>query len=238
MLPYRLTAPNPSKAMILLHGHEDPILSIAISSDSHWLVTGSADYTARLWDLTSRPDPAENAILLRGHEDRINAVAISPDKRWLVTGSADRTARLWDLTTADPSHNAIVLRGHENSINAVAITPDNHWVVTGTRGTFSDFRSGEVRMSGLTSSDPSLHSIVLLTRGTNIDAITTSPGHRWLVAEGDEGGYLWDLSTPDPTKPNFKEVPVDPRRLAPMIAGLSSAPPSRIWLPAIRRRPD
>jgi WD40 repeat protein len=70
---------------------------VAISPDSRWLVTaGSADNTARLWDLSAK-DPAANPVVLRGHEGPVTAVAISPDNRWLVTGSADKTARLWDL---------------------------------------------------------------------------------------------------------------------------------------------
>jgi WD40 repeat protein len=63
-------------------------------------MTGSADNTARLWDLSAK-DPAANPVVLRGHEDDVNAVAISPDNHWLVTGSADKTARLWFLQMRD-----------------------------------------------------------------------------------------------------------------------------------------
>ena len=69
---------------------------MAISPDSRWLVTGSWDKTARLWDLKSK-NPAAGSRVLKGHTDSIWSVAISPDGRWLVTGSADNTARLWDL---------------------------------------------------------------------------------------------------------------------------------------------
>ena len=59
---------------------------MGISPDNHWLVTGSGDKTARLWDLRAK-DPAANPVVLRGHEGTVNAVAISPDNHWLVTGS-------------------------------------------------------------------------------------------------------------------------------------------------------
>ena len=59
---------------------------MAISPDNRWLVTGSDDKTARLWDLSAK-DPAANPVVLRGHEGAVSAVAISPDNRWLVTGS-------------------------------------------------------------------------------------------------------------------------------------------------------
>ena len=91
---------------------DGPITTVAISPDNRWLVTGSADKTARLWDLSAK-DPAANPVVLRGHEGPVSAVAISPDNRWLVTGSADKTARLWDLSAKDPAANPVVLRGHE-----------------------------------------------------------------------------------------------------------------------------
>jgi WD40 repeat protein len=104
---------------------------VAISPDNHWLVTGSADKTARLWDLSAK-DPSANPVVLRGHEDGVSAVAISPDNHWLVTGSWDKTARLWDLSAKDPSADPVVLRGHEKEVYAVAISPDNRWLVTGS----------------------------------------------------------------------------------------------------------
>ena len=108
-----------------------PITTVAISPDNRWLVTGSGDKTARLWDLSAK-DPAANPVVLRGHEGAVYAVAISPDNRWLVTGSDDKTARLWDLSAKDPAANPMVLRGHEGAVYAVAISPDNRWLVTGS----------------------------------------------------------------------------------------------------------
>ena len=71
---------------MVLRGHEDAVNAVAISPDNRWVVTGSYDKTARLWDLSAK-DPAANPVVLRGHEGAVNAVAISPDNRWVVTGS-------------------------------------------------------------------------------------------------------------------------------------------------------
>jgi WD40 repeat protein len=81
---------------VILRGHDGPVRAVAISADNRWLVTGSWDKTARLWDLSAK-DPAANPVMLRGHNGSVKAVAISADNRWLVTGSWDKTARLWDL---------------------------------------------------------------------------------------------------------------------------------------------
>jgi WD40 repeat protein len=42
-------------------------LVVGISHDNHWLVTGSDDNTARLWDLRAQ-DHAAISVVLRGHE--------------------------------------------------------------------------------------------------------------------------------------------------------------------------
>ena len=87
---------NPAAGSRVLKGHAKAIKCVAISPDGRWLVTGSVDDTARLWDLKSK-NPAAGSRVFKGHTDFISCVAISPDSRWLVTGSGDNTARLWDL---------------------------------------------------------------------------------------------------------------------------------------------
>jgi WD40 repeat protein len=93
---------------------DGPITTLAISTDSRWVVTGSEDKTARLWDLRAQ-DPAANPVVLRGHDDRVYAVAISPDSRWVVTGSSDKTARLWLLQLNDLMNLARITVGRNFS---------------------------------------------------------------------------------------------------------------------------
>jgi len=67
-----------------LLGHEDWVNAVAISADNQWVLTGSGDGTARLWDLRAK-DPAASPVVLRGHEGAVRAVAISADNHWLVS---------------------------------------------------------------------------------------------------------------------------------------------------------
>ncbi len=75
------------------HTHE--ILSVAMSLDGRFVVTGSRDQTAKVGEfaLGSKAIP----MILQGHTGDVTTVAMSPDARWVLTGSTDNTARLWDL---------------------------------------------------------------------------------------------------------------------------------------------
>ena len=73
--------------------HVRGITSVAISHDGKYILTGSYDTTARLWDAHT----GEILQVLEGHTDVITSVAFSPDGRYVLTGSEDNTARLWDL---------------------------------------------------------------------------------------------------------------------------------------------
>jgi len=98
-----------------LRGHEDLLISVAFSSHSRRIVSGSDDgsddETIRVWDAaTGAPvgDP------LRGHEDFVTSVAFSSDGRHIVSGSDDKTIRVWDAATGAPVGDP--LRGHEHSV--------------------------------------------------------------------------------------------------------------------------
>ena len=77
----------------VLDGRES--LSDAVfSPDSATLLTGSRDWTARLWDVRT----GEELRVFQGHLDRVESVAFSPDGTRVLTGSLDKTARVWDAS--------------------------------------------------------------------------------------------------------------------------------------------
>lgn len=75
----------------LLNAHEREILSMAYSTDSSQLVTGSADTKARVWDVNT----GALAFTLSGHTASVTGVLVSPDNRVIVTRGDDETLRLW-----------------------------------------------------------------------------------------------------------------------------------------------
>jgi WD40 repeat protein len=168
---------------------DGPITTVAISPDNRWVVTGSLDKTARVWDLSAK-DPAANPVILRCQDGPVTAVAISPDNHWVVTGSW-KTARLWDLSAKDPTANPVVLRGHDNLVTAVAISPDNHWVVTGSE-------DKTARLWDLSAKDPAANPVVLHGHEDWVRAVAVSPDNRFVVTGSDNTARLWDLSAKDP----------------------------------------
>jgi WD40 repeat protein len=169
----------------LLSGHEDTVEVVAISPDSRWLVTGSRDHEARLWDLTA-PDPQSASLVLRGHEDNVAAAAFSADGRWLVTASWDGTARLWDLAAPHPAAAPPVMGGPEFRVTGAAFGPDNRWLAVGGE---------DCQLLDLTAKDPGSDPSEITGLGT---PITFSPDGRWLIAlrRFDQDVRLLDMDDP------------------------------------------
>ena len=92
--------------------------------DCRYILTGTHDYTVRLWELDSGQEIRKFEV---GAE--VEAVAFSPDDQYVLTGSSEfprDTARL-SKTTA-----GMALHGFAKSrLNSVAISPDGKYALTG-----------------------------------------------------------------------------------------------------------
>ena len=75
-----------------LEGHDDAVNFVTFSPDDRWLLTSSADKTARLWDVAT----GQEVRRFEGHTQQLGGIAFSPDSRYILTTSTDGTAKLWD----------------------------------------------------------------------------------------------------------------------------------------------
>jgi len=75
-------------------GHTDAISSVAFSPDDKTLLSGSADGTARLWDVVT----GQELLTLKGHKSTVSLVAFAPDGKRLATASGPEV-KLWFAAT-------------------------------------------------------------------------------------------------------------------------------------------
>ena len=82
------------RAVALLTGHTDRVVSVAFSPDGKTLASASWDETVRMWDVVT----GEHKRTLIGYTERVNSVAFSPDGKLLASASSDGTVLLWKTT--------------------------------------------------------------------------------------------------------------------------------------------
>jgi WD40 repeat protein len=116
-----------------LEGHAGSVTSVMYSPDkeNRRLVSGSADWTVRTWDLTAAK-PKERFVPW-SHLSYIYSVAYAPDGQSLVSGSYDTIVRVWDLARAEPRTRSF-LKGDPYPVYSVAYSPDGKLVAGGGAG--------------------------------------------------------------------------------------------------------
>ena len=108
-----------------LTGHFDQITSLKFAADNRRLLSGSADQTARVWDLADAKFP--EVISFGGHTAAVTGVAFNSDGSQAATCAADNSVRLWNTTTGEAIQS---FEGHTAAVVGIAITPNNAQVIT------------------------------------------------------------------------------------------------------------
>lgn len=75
-------------------GHFKPVITISFSKGTDFLISGSSDQTAKVWDLKFKK---EIKSLVNIHKGTINCVSFSPQKNSFITTGDDKLIKIWDI---------------------------------------------------------------------------------------------------------------------------------------------
>lgn len=118
-------SPPPIPRLTAQLGHSGYVLSVCFSPDGRFILTGSYDKTACLWDTAT----GTALRIFEGHTGQVASVCFSPDGQYALTGSWDKTARLWDVATGKELRS---FQGHVFSVRSVCFSLDGRFVLTGS----------------------------------------------------------------------------------------------------------
>ncbi|GAM18632.1 hypothetical protein SAMD00019534_018070 [Acytostelium subglobosum LB1] len=108
-------------------GHKEGVLCLALVAHGHKetnaLITGSADSTLKVWDMTS----TRCLGTLEGHGGWVNSIEVGADSK-VFSSSYDKTIKLWDLSKCAKIKS---FRGHKGSISCLRIF-DSHQIISGS----------------------------------------------------------------------------------------------------------
>jgi WD40 repeat protein/transcriptional regulator with XRE-family HTH domain len=154
--------------------HDDQVNSIAFSRNGKYIVTGSSDGTARVWEA------ATGRELSRVHCRRIegNTVAFHPDGNYAAVGCSDGTIRVWDIFTGK---ELISIKGPTNPL-VVSFSSDGKYIASG--GLDQTARVWDVKTG---------EQIAHMTHDEGVSSLAFSPGGKYVISGSYDGTViLWE----------------------------------------------
>uniref|UniRef100_H2ST21 Pleiotropic regulator 1 n=1 Tax=Takifugu rubripes TaxID=31033 RepID=H2ST21_TAKRU len=116
----------PWKLFRVISGHLGWVRSIAVEPGNQWFVTGSADRTIKIWDLSS----GKLKLSLTGHISTVRGVAVSHRSPYLFSCGEDKQVKCWDL-----EYNKVIrhYHGHLSAVYGLDLHPTIDVLVTCSR---------------------------------------------------------------------------------------------------------
>jgi len=164
--------------LLKLIGHKGYVQSIKYSPNGKFMVSGSMDKTAKLWNAND----GKEIMSLEGHTEGILSVAYSLNGKYIASGSLDHTAILWD---AKSGKKLFQLVGHRSEIAEVAFSTNSKLVITGSSdGTAKiwDVENGKVLYS-------------LEGHDGVVGGVAFTPDDKLITTSSDNKIRLWNAKT-------------------------------------------
>lgn len=203
----------------LFEGHRDTVLSVAFSPAGTHVLSGSADGTARLWDLNTR----KSQLLHHADGYAVLSVAFSADGKQALVGDSQGTVVLHDVAAQKRLRSLAV----GAAVAAVAFSPDARLVYTASVGSVPG--AGVQRWDAATG--VSL-GFALLKKGLFAAAFT--PDGRRVAVSGPQGAELHDLE-PTAVATAFRSHLLGLAPVGDQTLGCSVAHEMELWAKDARR---
>jgi WD40 repeat protein len=176
----------------VLKGHSNEISSVAVSPDGKIIVTGSADKTAKLWDISQPPPP--QTIRLSEQGPKVSSIAFFPEKAdWLlVIGRADGSMVLWNKGSERqiPTDSTAKILSVAVAIDRTIAT----WSTDNRVRLWGPTTEGKYEYTSKT--DNPLYSESKSDSKVEVESVAFSPdGKRLATGSADGTVQLWDTST-------------------------------------------
>lgn len=167
--------------------HDAPVVALAWSPGTEFLISGSEDGQALLQRNTQgrlELDPDHASF---SHQRPVRGLAFSPDKRWLATGSEDGIISVWSMDGRKAKQKDLL--GHEGGIVALAFDAGSELLISASRDkTVRLWRVGDLDIGG------DVASMVLSGHSAPITTMRVEQGGRYAATGGEDGAiHLWPL---------------------------------------------
>lgn len=170
-----------------LVGFEAAITALSFNADGTLIAAGSADKTARVFNIAEAKELAKFA----GHTNTVAAIAFTNDNNVVVSGAADNSVKAWSVSESKELAN---LAGFTGPITTAAIIAGNNHVVFGSAdGTVRVFNPGNGQQTiGLTPGQ-AVSGLAVSADGQKIAVSGTDNITRVYKADGN---VQWTLTGP------------------------------------------
>src|SRR5688500_295600 len=111
---------------VIQKGHELAVVTVAVSSDSNYVATGSKDKSVKIWEVST----GREVRSLLGHEATVTSIEFTPNGKNLISGSNDKTIRIWDVKAGNQIHTITT----DDIVTDIAIDPQARFFVVAGYG--------------------------------------------------------------------------------------------------------
>ncbi|MFH0821369.1 MAG: ankyrin repeat domain-containing protein, partial [Pseudomonadota bacterium] len=122
---YGATAPDAAASTLI--GHSGAVLCVAVTYDGVHVLSGSADCTLRLWNITD----GTCIRTFAGHQGPVTSVCPTLDGRYGLSAGKDKTLKVWDLESGNCLRS---FEGHTGNITRAVLSTDGMTALSADEG--------------------------------------------------------------------------------------------------------